>query len=267
MTAATATRRAWVEQIMGTPISIHLRGTAPMRRRVVAVEAVYAELRDVDRIFSTYRLDSEISRLSSGLTTVERCDPAVRTVLDLCEQARVRTDGYFDVHLPGPDGVARLDPSGLVKGWAAERAARHLAALRDDDHYVNAGGDIALRCGEGRPPWRIGVEHPDRPGGLVGVVALTGGGIATSGTAHRGAHIVDPTTGHPATAVRAVTVVGPSLLWADVYATAAVARGLAGLDWLAAQDGFEALTVLPDGRVAATTGMTTMLQRHRPPGS
>jgi thiamine biosynthesis lipoprotein len=259
MSAATGTRRAWVEQVMGTPISIHLRGTTPMRLRVAAVEAVYAELRHVDRIFSTYRVDSDISRLSNGLTTVERCDPSVRTVLDLCEQARVRTDGYFDVRVPGPDGAARLDPSGLVKGWAAERAAGHLAALRDDDHYLNAGGDIALRCAEGRPPWRIGVEHPDRPGAVVGVVALSGGGIATSGTAHRGAHVVDPTTGRPATALRAVTVVGPSLLWADVYATAAFARGLAGLDWLAAQDGFEGLAIRPDGGVEATTGMSALL--------
>jgi thiamine biosynthesis lipoprotein len=254
MSATTLTRRAWVEQIMGMPISIHLRGTAPVRRRVAAVEAVYAELRAVDRIFSPYRADSEIGRLSRGLTTPERCSRAVRTVLDLCERARVRTGGYFDVRLPGPDGAPRVDPSGLVKGWAAQRAARHLAALRDDDHYLNAGGDIALRCRGGRPPWRIGVEHPDHPGRLVAVVPLVGGGIATSGTAHRGAHIVDPFTGRPATALRAVTVVGPSLLWADVYATAVFARGVTGLEWLAAQRGFEGLVVTPDGSVAATPG-------------
>jgi FAD:protein FMN transferase len=65
--------------------------------------------------------------------------------------------------------------------------------------------------------------------------------VATSGTAHRGAHIIDEHTGRPATAVRATTVIGPSLMWADVYATAAAARGPSPMDWLEDLDGYEAL--------------------------
>jgi thiamine biosynthesis lipoprotein len=259
--AQPATRRAWVEQIMGMPISIHLRGGAAPPDRLAAVEAAFAELREVDRVFSTYRAESEISRLDRGELAIEECSPVVREVLDLCEQARAATGGYFDIRLPDRHGKLKLDPSGLVKGWAAERAARHLRQLGSDDHYLNAGGDIALRCvGLHSPPWRIGVEHPDRPGELLGVLPLRRGGIATSGTAQRGEHIVDPTTGRPATALRSVTVIGPSLLWADVYATAAFARGADGFDWLAGQDGYDALVVRPDGTVETTPGMGALLQ-------
>ena len=256
---AAATRQAWVEQIMGMPISIHLRGRHGEAERRAAVEAVYDELRAVDSTFSTYREDSDVRALDRGEVTVGQCDPTVREVLDLCETARVRTDGYFDIWLPDAEGVVHLDPSGLVKGWAAERAAARLAALPGDDHYLNAGGDIALRS-SGDAPWRIGVEHPDRPGGLLGVLPLTGGGIATSGTAQRGAHIVDPTTGRATTEIRSVTVVGPSLMWADVYATTACARGADGFDWLAGQDSYESLVLFADGRTAMTAGMKELLQ-------
>jgi FAD:protein FMN transferase len=249
---------------MGMPISIHLRGTATSSARQATVDAVYAELREVDQIFSTYRPDSDIARLRREEVTVADCDPTVAEVLALCEQATRATGGYFDAWLPGPDGRVGLDPSGLVKGWAAQRAAERLAGLREDDFYLNAGGDIALGCATAQSaPWRIGVEDPDHPESLLGVLALASGGVATSGTAHRGAHIVDPVTGQPATALRSVTVIGPSLLWADIYATAAFARGADAVHWLAWPDGYQALSVAPDGRRRATAGMRTLL--HPPP--
>jgi thiamine biosynthesis lipoprotein len=261
MSASVATRRSWVEQVMGMPISVHLRGNASSSARQATVDAVYADLREVDRIFSTYRSDSDISRLGREEVTVADCDPTVAEVLALCEQARNATGGYFDAWLPGPDGVVRLDPSGLVKGWAVQRAAGRLASLGEDDFYLNAGGDIALGCATAQSSaWRIGIEDPDRPGSLFGVLALASGGVATSGTAHRGAHIIDPTSGQPATALRSVTVTGPSLLWADIYATAAFARGADALDWLAWPDGYQAFAVAADGRRSATAGMRTLLQ-------
>jgi thiamine biosynthesis lipoprotein len=143
-----------------------------------------------------------------------------------------------------------VDPSGLVKGWAAERAARHLARLVDDDYYLSAGGDIALAV-HGRPAWRVAVEDPLRRTERIAVLELEAGGVATSGTAHRGTHIIDPIRGVPATDLAAVTVAGPSLLWADVLATAAFARGrdAIGLDW---PQGYHALAVTPDGEQLAT---------------
>jgi thiamine biosynthesis lipoprotein len=258
---ASPTRVARVQQIMGMPISIHLRGTADAPARDAAIEAVFAELRTVDRIFTTYTPDSEIRRLDRGELTLDGCDPTVAEVLDLADEARRRTDGYFDLRLPGPSGGSWLDPSGLVKGWAAERAARHLDLLVGDDHYLNAGGDITVHCRSERSPgWRIGIEDPGSPGAVLGVLPVRAGGVATSGTAHRGTHVIDPTTGRPATAMRSVTVVGPSLLWADVYATAACARGGDAVEWLESLDDYEGLVVTRAGTLRTTEGMRCLVR-------
>jgi thiamine biosynthesis lipoprotein len=266
MSRPMPSRRSWVEQIMGMPISVHLRGWEGPARRQAVVAEVFAELRAVDRLFSPYRPDSEVSRLARGEITLTRCHPDVAAVLDLCAEAQERTDGFFAAHLPSPDGVRRLDPTGLVKGWAVQRAARHLAELTDDDFYLNAGGDIALgqaveRADEPGRPWRIAVEDPFQPAQHLGVLALCSGGIATSGTAHRGAHIVDPHSGQAASGLASVTVVGPSLLWADVFATALFARGIAevdDLDWLA---GYQVITVTTTGRVVSSRTVLTRLLR------
>jgi thiamine biosynthesis lipoprotein len=239
-------RRIWVEQIMGMPVSVHLRGACPAGRPSF-VDDLFAELRELDLLFSTYRPESQISRIADGVLDREDCDPVVTEVLELCASATVLTGGWFDVMLPTPDG-RRLDPSGLVKGWAVERVATRLGERWKGDYYVNAGGDIALSSRSGEP-WRIGVENPVT-GGLLAVVPLTSGGIATSGTAHRGEHIFDPTTGRPATALRSVTVIGPSLMWADVLATAAFARGHGASNWVSRHEGYRAVVLSDDGTVS-----------------
>ncbi|MEU4369507.1 FAD:protein FMN transferase [Micromonospora chersina] len=246
-------RRAWVVQVMGLPVSVHLRGPE-VRTDAVAerVERVFTELRAVDATFSTYRPDSVLGRLGGAMPDPAAAEPLVREVVERCEAARVRTGGWFDARrLPLPGGGTGFDPSGLVKGWAVERAARWLA-LPDHDLCLNAGGDVLLRTAPGRPAWRVGIEDPDHPERLLDAVTRAHGAVATSGTARRGAHITDPRAGRPAEAVRSVTVVGPELLWADVYATAAVARGADALDWLATLDGYAALLVDAAGRVRAT---------------
>lgn len=147
----------------------------------------------------------------------------------------------------------RLDPCGLVKGWAVERAADLLHEAGAHDLCVNGGGDLQLR-GEAAPgtPWRVGVADPARPGRLLTVVTGTDGGpwaVATSGTAERGHHILDPHTGRPAHGLLSATVVGPSLTWADVYATAVFARGTTteGQGPMV-MDGYAVFTVTDDGR-------------------
>jgi thiamine biosynthesis lipoprotein len=84
---------------------------------------------------------------------------------------------------------------------------------------------------------------------VLDVAEVRSGAVATSGTAARGAHIRDPFTGTPATTLLAVTVTGPSLLWADVYATAAFARGPGAAGWLAGLADHSALVVDGTGQV------------------
>jgi thiamine biosynthesis lipoprotein len=105
-----------------------------------------------------------------------------------------------------------------------------------------------------RGAWRIGVEDPAQPDQLLTILDVTDRAVATSGRAHRGAHIVNPLTREPAVGLHSATVVGPSLTWADVYATAAVARGPGSIVWLAGLDGYEALLVADDGSLLATPG-------------
>ncbi|WP_146167889.1 FAD:protein FMN transferase, partial [Micromonospora sp. MH33] len=117
-------RRAWVVQVMGLPVSVHLRGPG-VRTDAVAerVERVFAELRAVDATFSTYRPDSVLGRLGGAMPDPAAAEPLVREVVERCEAARVRTGGWFDARrLPLPGGGTGFDPSGLVKGWAVERA-------------------------------------------------------------------------------------------------------------------------------------------------
>ena len=257
MTTRTLARRAWVEQVMGLPVSLHLRGerlTGDLIDERIA--AVYREFRHVEAVLSPYRDDSDLSRWERGALHLEQADPMLAQVITLCEQARRRTEGWFDPRgLPDPrTGRPRYDPSGLVKGWAAERAARHLAALEGIGWCLNAGGDVLVHTPDDQPAWRIGIENPDDPARIMRVVERRTGAVATSGSAHRGTHIVDPHTRRPAIRTKAVTVAGPSLMWADVYATAAAARGPDALQWLDGLDGYEALLVARSGLLRATTG-------------
>ena len=254
-------RRAWVEQVMGMPVSIHLRGAESRSAEAESrVQAAYDELRAVDVLFSPYLWDSEVSRIDRGELRVEDAHPLVAEVVALCETASVLTGGSFDAfYLAGAAAPGRrgFDPTGLVKGWAVQRAAEHLAAGLGCDVSVNAGGDIAVRPGADPLPWRIGIEDPADPARVLAVLPLQRGGIATSGTARRGRHLVDPSSGHLASDALSVTVVGPSLLWADVLATAAFVRGpVDGLAMVEGLTGYEALVVAGDGALTTTGGLT-----------
>jgi len=253
--SAVPDRRAWVDQVMGMPVSIHLRGPGVRAAATEArVQAVYAELRAIDALFSPYRPDSDVSRIDRGELTVGTAHPLVGEVATLCDTARALTGGAFDAWRPGAGGRIRFDPTGLVKGWAVQRAADHLAAGLDCDVSVNAGGDIAVRPGRPARPWRIGIEDPRDLAQVIAVVPIVAGGVATSGTAHRGSHLVDPRSGRAVGEVLSVTVVGSSLLWADALATAAFVLGRDGLDLVETIAGYEAVVVDRRG-VRTTTGL------------
>jgi thiamine biosynthesis lipoprotein len=207
-------------------------------------------------MFSTYRADSYVSRLNRGALAIADCPPEVAEVLALGEQARIESGGAFDVRRN-----SRLDPSGVVKGWAVERAARKLARLPATDYCLGAGGDLTCRVsGPNAEPWRIGIEDPLAPDRLAAVVPIRNGAIATSGLHRRGHHITDARTGATPILLASVTVVHRSLTHADIDATAAFALGEDGLEWLQARPGRAGLVILSDGTRQAfgeTTRATT----------
>ena len=164
-------------------------------------------------------------------------------VLALCRTAREMSHGWFDPWAM-PGGV---DPTGLVKGWAAQRALEALASDGISGALVNAAGDIAGFGGpEGATPFRIGIVDPSSPDRLACVVELAGA-IATSGTYERGAHLFDPHTRRPAARLASASVSGPDLGLADALATALAVAGDDALQMVAALEGYEALAIGPTG--------------------
>jgi len=248
-------RRAWVAQIMSLPISIHLRGPASESPEVAALVAeAFEELRADEELFSIWRPDSPASRVRDGRDRLADAPPRLRHVAALCELAGQRTGGAFSAWLPDASGVLRFNPTGLVKGWAVQQAFEQLSeGLRRfgaHDLMINAGGDIAVACTRtDTPDWVVAIEDPRDRSRLLRALHLRTGAVATSGTAARGAHIVDPTTGAAADGLLSATVIGPELTWADVYATAAFVKGPSAVGWLATLDQHAGLLVEPDGRV------------------
>ena len=239
----------YVDHVMGMPISLAMRGRhahdAYGRR---AWAGVMTALRAADRVFSTYRPDSYVSRLGRGEIGLEDCPLEVAEVFALGDLAEQDSHGAFRVRRIHIDGETTVDPSGVVKGWAVEQAARHLRRLDGTDFCLSAGGDMVCRTLDADDgPWRIGVEHPLDTTRLVAMVPVRTGAVATSGATRRGRHIVDARTGRPPEGVASVTVVGSSLTWADIDATAAYAQVSNAARWLRTRPGRRGLVVWEDG--------------------
>ncbi len=205
-------------------------------------EAV-ATLHRADEIFSTWKPDSPVSRLRRGELSSAQAPAEVAEILDRCAVARDLSGGWFDPWaVPGG-----FDPSGYVKGWAAQNALAAFRASGICGVLVNAAGDIASSGGLGDgTPFRIGIADPLAPLRLAEIVELTGA-IATSGTYERGEHLIDPRSGRPAARAASASVTGPDLGLADALATALAVAGEPGLALIDGLDGYEALVINPDG--------------------
>jgi thiamine biosynthesis lipoprotein len=191
-----------------------------------------------------------MSRVRRGELALDEAPASVAEVLRRCAAARELSGGWFDPwKMPG--GV---DPTGLAKGWIAERALERLRLAGVGAAMINAGGDV-VAFGEPEPGrrWRIGVRDPRGPGALLGVVELDGA-VATSGTYERGDHVLDARSGLPARGLLSATVTGPDLALADALATGLVAAGERGLAAIGSLDAYEALGMQDDGAVVATPG-------------
>jgi thiamine biosynthesis lipoprotein len=193
-----------------------------------AITTVKQYVQKVDELFSTYKDNSIISQLRRGEIEIEQCTTEVIEVWNLCAFVKDLTAGAFD-----PWAVAGgFDPSGLVKGWAADKCAEILSAAGAERIQVNAAGDLALRGGfTPDQPWSIGVVNPDNRLEILQTFEIIDGAIATSGTYERGAHINDPHTGMIAIGAKSATVIGPDGAIVDALATALMVAGRDGAVW------------------------------------
>lgn len=216
--------------VMGTSISVDIRepgsGVAGVQD---TIRRAFAVLQSDDRRFSTYRDDSEVSRINDGRCTLQEASPELLEVLRIGTELEVASGGAFCCR----DRAGRLDPSGVVKGWSVERAADVLTRAGLGSFCLNAGGDVVVR-GEPEPgrPWQVAVRNP-AGGNLLplAVLALRDQAVATSATYERGQHLWDGRTGQSAVGLTSVTVVADDLTWADALATAVFALGPEGVGW------------------------------------
>jgi thiamine biosynthesis lipoprotein len=233
---------------MGMPVTLEVvGGMAPE----AVFEAVFGYFEYIDATFSTYKEHSEISRINRRELALERASADMRTIFALAEQTRQETYGYFDIARGG-----RYDPSGIVKGWAIDRAADILRDREFGNFYVDAGGDIQVagNNAEGQD-WRVGIRNPFNLREIVKVLAVTDCGVATSGTSIRGQHIYNPNDpGQSIAEIVSLTVIGPDIYEADRFATAAFAMGRAGIMFVEQLDGFEGYLIDARGQATYTSG-------------
>jgi thiamine biosynthesis lipoprotein len=231
-------REQYEIEVWGTVLYIAAISTTLEKSAIdSAIEDVKKFVTHVDEVFSTYKSGSVISQLRRGEIEIGDCSDDLIEVWNACGLASELSDGAFN-----PWAVAGgFDPSGYVKGWAADRVADILVREGIEHVQVNAAGDLTLRGGfltqEGViEPWKIGVVNPDNRQEVLRVFEITDGAIATSGTYERGAHILDPHSGLIAIGAKSATVIGPDGGLADAMATALMVSGDDGANWFGREE-------------------------------
>jgi thiamine biosynthesis lipoprotein len=239
---------------MGMPVTVHVVDAAA---ETGALDKVFEDFGLLDRTFSPFRETSDVSRINRGELLPEDAGDLMSQVINLCRQYERATAGYFSAWIGD-----RFNPSGLVKGWAIDRACSILDGYGYRDFFVDAGGDVQTRGrnADGKP-WRVGVRHPVERDKVACVVLASGSAVATSGTYEKGEHILDPHTGEPADALLSFTVVGPDILQADVFATAGFAMGAAGLEFVRKSAGYEAFAIDKELRTWSTPGFEGLCEQ------
>ena len=230
---------------MGMPITVEIVDKSNQVEDYI--DKVFDYFRSVDEQFSPYKPSSEVSKINAGLKE-EHWSETMKEVISLCRQTSRITGGYFDINHLG-----KIDPSGLVKGWAINQASKIISS-NFNDFYIEAGGDIQVSGNNpNNVPWQIGVRNPRNIKEIVKSVSISSGGVATSGNYIRGNHIYDPKTSQEVDNPISLTVIGPNIFEADRYATAAYAMGLAGINLIEKTDGLEGYMIDKDFRATKTT--------------
>lgn len=210
-------------------------------------------LHKTDSLFSTYKKDSEITKLNTRAIKQEDLSPYVKKVLKLCEETKLWTNGYFDAVYE-----RHVDVSGLVTGWAVSEAATILLKKGYKNFYISVGNDLEIHGFKNRQKWKVGIQNPvtlAKPR----ILHLTDKAVSISGLTHQGLPIYNPVTKKAANTLSMVTVVAGNSLDADRLSTAAFAMGIRGLDFLMGCEGVDAYVIERDGTERMTDGFMSYM--------
>lgn len=215
------------------------------------IQKVFNYFLKIDNRFSTYKTDSEISKINRGEIDSKNYSHEMKKILKLCEETKKETNGYFDIKING-----KFDPSGLVKGYTIFNGANLLTKLGYKNFYVEIAGDIEIRSNK---KWKIGIKNPFNTREIVKVLNLTNGGVATSGNYERGKHILNPIEKNLANEIASITIIGPNVYEADRMVTAAFAMGEKGVNFIAHLSSFECYMIKKDKTAVYTPGFEKYL--------
>lgn len=236
--------------IMGMPVTISIIDKDAKDKDI---DEIFDYFRRIDEKFSTYKEDSEIGKINKGKIK-RNFSSEMKKILGLSEKTKKETGGYFDIKING-----KLDPSGIVKGYAIHEACKIFLKKGYKNFYVEIAGDVEVYGKIKGRKWRIGLENPFNRKEIIKTVNLSDRGIATSGNYIRGSHIFDPIKKRKADEIMSITVIGPNVYEADRFATAAFAMGNRGIDFIEDLSGFEGYLVTKNRMGIMTSGFEKYL--------
>jgi thiamine biosynthesis lipoprotein len=141
--------------------------------------------------------------------------PDEKKIAELVKANPQMTDLVFsDLNVGSKNTAVKLDLGGYAKGYALDRAAAILKQQGVQNALINIGGNVMALGAHGSRPWRVGIQHPRKPGPLATLALHDGEAIGTSGdyqryfevSGKRYCHLIDPRSGYPAQGVQAVTI-------------------------------------------------------------
>lgn len=242
--------------LMGMPITVEI---IDKEATLKDIEEVFSYFDYIDHKFSPFKDDSEVSKINRGEIKPNEYSEDMKTVLELCQQTKEDTDGYFEIEHDG-----KINPSGLVKGWAIRNATIILKEKGFKNFYVDAGGDIEISGFNSKGnEWQVGIRNPFDRSQNIKILSLTDIGIATSGTVIRGQHIYDPyNNGQELSEIVSLTVIGPNVYEADRFATAAFAMQNKGIELIQRMPRFACYMIDRKGIATFTENFNNYLSKN-----
>lgn len=241
------------DNIMGMPINVEIVSGSEK-----SINAVFEYFKKVDERFSTYKSNSEITKINRGDINSNQFSEEMKEVFNLAEKTKNETNDYFSI--TKPDG--KIDPSGIVKGWAIKNAALLVEKMGYQNYFIEAGGDIASNgTDSSHNNWTVGIRNPFGQSEIIKIIEPKGCGVATSGTYARGQHIYNPhEPWQKIEDIVSLTVIGPDIYEADRFATAAFAMGKKGIYFIEQLNNFEGYLIDSSGTATMTTGLNKYIR-------